>query len=91
MVLGLIYGPIFTSVHDQWKGNSFGNTNFCWQRDVSAFEYSVLVCHSFPSKEQLSFNLMAAVTIHSEYITFKEATIRPIVNSSAKMLQIKWQ
>ena len=34
---------------------------------------------------------MAAVTIHTEYITFKEATMRPIANSLAKMVGIKWQ
>ena len=28
---------------------------------------AVLVCHSFSSKEQVSFNFMAAVTIHSDF------------------------
>ena len=36
------------------------------QSDVSAYEYVVQVCHSFPSKEQASFNVMATVTIHSD-------------------------
>ena len=39
----------------------------CWQTDVSAFEYPVEVCHSFPSKEQVCFNLMAAVTVCSDF------------------------
>ena len=56
------YGPTLTSVHDYWKNHSFDNTELCWQSDVSA----VLVCHSFPSKEQASFNFMAAVTICSD-------------------------
>jgi hypothetical protein len=30
------------------------------------FKYVVKVCHSFPSKEQMSFNFMAAVTIPSD-------------------------
>ena len=31
------------------------------------FDYVVYVCHSFPSKEQVSLNFMAAVTIHSDF------------------------
>ena len=38
-----------------------------WQTDVSAFEYPVEVCHSFPSKEQVSFNFIATVTVHSDF------------------------
>ena len=41
--------------------------NLCRQSDVSAFEYTVLVCHSFSSKKQASFNFMAAVTICSDF------------------------
>ena len=36
------------------------------QSDVSALKYAVYVCHSFPSKEQATFNFMATVTIHSD-------------------------
>ena len=32
-------------------------------RRIDAFEYAVYVGHSFSSKEQVSFNFMAAVTI----------------------------
>ena len=35
-----------------------------WQNDTSAFKY---VCYSFPSKEQASFNSMAAVTVCSHF------------------------
>ena len=31
------------------------------------FYYSVYVCHSFSSKEQVSFNFMAAVTLYSNF------------------------
>jgi len=41
----------------------------CWQSDAFAFQYVVWVCHSFPSKEQVSFNFVAAVTIHSDFET----------------------
>ena len=33
---------------------------------ISAFSYAVQVCHSFPSKEQVSLNFTAAVTICSD-------------------------
>ena len=36
-VLGLLYGPTLTSVHDDWKYHSFDYTDLCWQTDVSAF------------------------------------------------------
>ena len=36
---------------------------------MSAFQYVVYVCHSFSSKEQVSFNLMALVTIHSDFFS----------------------
>ena len=31
------------------------------------FKYIVLVCHSFSSMEQVSFNFTAAVTVHSDF------------------------
>ena len=56
-----------TSVHDYWKDHSFDYADLCRQSNVSAFQYAVEVCHRFPSKEQVSFNFMAAVTIHSDF------------------------
>ena len=41
--------------------------DLCWQSNVSAFEYAVYVGHYFSSKEQASFNFMAAVTIYSDF------------------------
>ena len=32
--------------------------DLCWPSDVSAFQYTVQVCHSFSSKEQVSFNFI---------------------------------
>ena len=37
------------------------------QSNVSAFQYAVWVGYSFSSKEQASFNFMAAVTICSDF------------------------
>ena len=51
--LVFLYGSTLTSVHDYWKNHSFDCTNLCWQSDVQ-------VCHSIPSKEQVSFNFVAA-------------------------------
>ena len=56
--LSLLYGSTLTYVHDCQKNHSFDYMDFCWQSDVSAFEYTVWVCHSFPSKEQASFNFL---------------------------------
>ena len=41
--------------------------DICRQSDVSAFQHAVEVCHGFPSKEQVSFHFMAAVTICSDF------------------------
>ena len=55
------------SIYDYWKSHSFDQTKLCRQSNVSAFYCVVQVCHSFPSKEQASFNFMAAVTICSGF------------------------
>ena len=41
--------------------------DLCWQSDVSAFQYTIWVCHSFPFKEQVSHNFIATVTICSDF------------------------
>ena len=35
------YGPALTSVHDYWKNCSYDYMDFCWQNDVSAFQYAI--------------------------------------------------
>ena len=57
--------------------------DLCWQSDVSAFLYAVQVCHSFSSKEQVSFNFMAVVTIFSDFGAEKNEVCQfSIVSSS---------
>ena len=56
-----------TSIYDYWRNHSFDYMDLCWQSDISAFQYAIWVCHSFPSKEQTSLNFMAAVTICSDF------------------------
>ena len=65
-MLSFLYGPALTSTHNYWTNHSFDETDLCWQSNVSAFQYAVWVGHSFSSKEQASFNFMAAVTICSD-------------------------
>ena len=65
--LSILYSPTLTSIHDYWKNHSFEQMDLCWQSNVSAFKYAVLVGHSFSYKEQASFNFMPAVTICSEF------------------------
>ena len=64
-VLSLLYGPTLTSIHDYCKYHSFDYTDLCQQSDVSAF--SIRCLGSFSSKEQVSFNFMGAVTVHSDF------------------------
>ena len=33
-VLGLLYGPVLTSIHDYWKNHSFDYTYLCWQSNA---------------------------------------------------------
>ena len=54
-------------IHTYWKNHSFDYKDLCCQSDRSVFEYAVEVCRSFPSKEQVPFNFMAVVTVHSDF------------------------
>ena len=45
--------------------------DLCWQSNVSAFEYAIEVGHNFSSKEQVSFNFMAAVTVYRGFAAAK--------------------
>ena len=65
-VLSLLYSPTLTSVYEYWKNRSFDYMDLFQQDDVSAFQYIAYVCHSFPSKEQASFNSVAEPTVCSD-------------------------
>ena len=41
--------------------------DLCQKIDISAFKYAVYGGNSFSSKEQVSFNFMAAVTIYGDF------------------------
>ena len=66
LALSLLCVSTLTFIHDYWKNHSFDYMEFCWQIDIAAYYYVVSVCHSFPSKEQVSFHFMAIVTTHSD-------------------------
>ena len=64
-VLSLLYCPTLTSIHDYWKNHSFDYMDLCW-----LCLYFVICClglYSFSSKEQVSFNFMAAITISNDF------------------------
>ena len=50
-----------------WEDHSLDYPDLCWQSNVSAFQHTVLVCHSFPAKKQSSSDFMAAVTVCSDF------------------------
>ena len=56
-----------TSTHDYWKNHSFVYMDLCQQSDDSTFQYAVKFCDSFSSKELMSLNFVAAVTVHSNF------------------------
>ena len=77
--LSLLYGPTLKSICDYQKNHSFYYMDLCWQNDVSAFQYTVSVCHSFPFKEPECFNFMVAVTICSDFFFLIAATVAQTV------------
>ena len=66
LVLSLLYGPTLTSVHDYWKNDRFDNMDLCLQTNV-CFLIHCLGLSLFSSKEQTSFNFMAAITVFSDF------------------------
>ena len=62
------------------KTIAFDYMDFCWQSDVSALQYTVYVSHSFPSKEQASFNFMARVSLCT--VILEPMNIKPVVNQA---------
>ena len=64
--LSFLYSPTLTSIHDYWENHSFDWMDLCWQSNV-CFLICYLGNHSFSSKEQASFNFMAALTICSDF------------------------
>ena len=53
--------------------------DLCWHGNVFAFLYVVKFCHSFPSKEQVSSNLMAALILERRKIKFVTVSSFPLL------------
>ena len=49
----LLCGPAFTTIHDHWEDHSLYYMDLCRQSNVSAFQHTVRVCHSFPAAKSL--------------------------------------
>ena len=79
-----LYSPTLTSIHDHWKNHSLGYMDLCWQSDVSAFEYAIKVCHSFPFKEQACFNFRAVRCCNLHQITKHENKTINVLQQSRK-------
>ena len=62
LAFSLLFGSILMSVNDHWKKKH----SLTIQISV-LFSYNVSICHNFPSKEQVSFNFTAAVTMSSDF------------------------
>ena len=48
-------------------GKTIALTRWTFVGKVMSLFFNTLSCHSFPSKEQVSFDFMVAVTIHSDF------------------------
>ena len=46
--------PILTSIRDYWKNHSIDYVDLCRENDASSFQYNVLACISFCSKNEVS-------------------------------------
>ena len=53
-MLCLLYSPVLTTACDHWEDHSLDYTDLWWQSNVSAFQHTVQVCHSFPAQKQTS-------------------------------------
>ena len=67
MAFCLLYDPALTTIRDHWEDCSLDSMDLCQLSIVSAFQHTVFVCHSFPAKKQSSADLMAAITICSDF------------------------
>ena len=66
-VLSLLYGTCLTSIHDH--GKTISLTIWTLVSKVIFLLFNTLFkCHSFPSKEQMSFNFLTALTVYSDFV-----------------------
>ena len=46
-------GPTITSIHDYWRNHSFDQMDLCWQSNILAFQYAMLVITFLPRSKCL--------------------------------------
>ena len=66
-MLCLLYSPTLTTIRGHWEDHSLDYKDLCRPSDVSDFQHTVYVCHSFPAEKQLSSDLVADVIICSDF------------------------
>ena len=42
--------PALSTIHDHWEDYSLDCMYLCWQNDISAFQHTIQVCHTFPAR-----------------------------------------
>ena len=63
----LSYGPDLTSLHDYWKNHSCDTTDLCSKVSLCFLIHCRFFIPFLPSKEQVSFNFVAGVKVHSDF------------------------
>ena len=86
--LSLLYGLILIFIHDYWKNHSFDYMDFVGKL-MSLFFNTLPSFHRFSSKEQVSLNVMAAVTICRDFGAqeYKSLSLFPFV---PHLFAMKW-
>ena len=65
--LNFVYSPTLASIYDYWKNHSFDRWTFVGKVMSLLFNMLFRLVIAFSSKEQVSFNFMATVTICSDF------------------------
>ena len=66
-MLSFLYGPTLASICDYWENHGFDYMGLVGKIVSLLFNMLSRYCHGFSSKEQVSFNSMAAVAICSDF------------------------
>ena len=78
----LLYGPALTTIRDHWEDHSLDYMDLCLQSNVSAFQHTVWVCHSFPAKKQSSSDFWTSGVIFTPHLISKPGNGKGMVVNS---------
>ena len=79
-VLSLLYGPTLTPIRDYRKNHSFDYMDLCQQSNVSAFQYAVYVCHSFPRSKHFLISWLQSPSA----VIFEPKGTKPVTASTIR-------